>query len=135
MSADSFFEIGYRLGFISGMDVFIFDDMAGEDSNGDSTTPIVTKLSTGRVTFGDFDCKKRLCKFSLLTAPQNFFEVSVTDAEGESQIYSVSDNSGEELGYIEKRTSSRRSRYYSLTVTGRSKAPVSICGMTLTAAK
>ena len=135
IAAESFFEIGGRFGFFSGRDAFLFNDGAAADNDGSNTIPITVKLATGRITFGDFERKKRLFKLSMQTAPQNSFEISSTDASGYSVSLSTVDRSGEQPGYIEERINARRSRHYFLTLTGRSATPEQIIGITLTAAK
>ena len=50
------------------------------------------------------------------SSPSAAFELTVTDALGREKSVALSDKSGEREGYIEKRLSCPRSRYYSFTL-------------------
>ena len=131
-SPDRFFEINGSIGFVSDNALYLFDDRASSDDG----LPISAYIESSIINFGDFNRHKKLARAMIKMSPNHTVAFSVTDAKENSIELSLSDNSGERLGYIEKRVPCLRSRYYSVSLTHDSdENNVVIYSITMSAAK
>lgn len=131
IGAEFFFEYNGELGLIKGSKAYIFAPDKTSDTVGENEREVCARFESGCISFGGFWEKKRLSRCIIRTSPGATVKLTVNDAEGQEYSFSLSDGSGERMGYIDKRLTVRRSRHYSFAIEAVNSAV--IYGVTLLA--
>lgn len=116
IGADNFFEYNGELGFFRENKMYLFSQSKTTDSTASGETNITARLESDLISFDKWNRKKKLLRCLIRTSPSASVTLTVTNAEGESESYYLTDDSGEQVGYIEKRLALHRSRYYSFSI-------------------
>lgn len=124
IGADNFFEYNGELGFFQENRMYIFSQSKTTDTSTTGEREITARLESGLISFEKWNQKKKLSRCLIRTSPGATVLFQVTDADGKSESYSLSDGSGEKVGYINKRLSLRRSRYYSFSIEAKDNATI-----------
>ena len=132
IGAEFFFEYNGEIGFIKGKKAYIFSSEKETDTVDGEERSVCARFESGILSFDGFWEKKRLSRCMIRTSPNATVTLTVTDAEGRSESFRLTDGSEERIGYIDKRLALRRSRHYSISVETERHAV--IYGITLTAA-
>ena len=132
IGAEFFFEYNGEVGYIKGNKAYIFSQDKETDTVGGEERPVCARFESGILSFGGFWKKKRLSRCIIRTSPGATVSLTVTDAEGRIEKFTLTDGSGESIGFIDKRLALRRSRHYSISVETEKNSV--IYGVTLTAA-
>lgn len=133
IGAEHLFELSGTLGFSKANAVYTFDPDISTDVLEDGERPIVSRLESGIIMHKPLNEKKRLSQVIMLTSPSADLKFAVTDSDGRTQEFYLSDTSSERLGYIEKRLDCRRARYFSFSIENSSSESISIYALVLTA--
>lgn len=124
IGADNFFEYNGELGFFKKNKMYLFSQSKNTDSSDSGEKEITAKLESDLISFDKWDQKKKLARCLIRTSPGASVSLRVTDAEGRSESFSLSDGSKERIGYIEKRLNLHRSRYYSFSIEAKENATI-----------
>lgn len=116
ITADNFFEYNGELGFFQKNRMYLFSQNKSTDSATTGERSITARLESDLIFFDKWNQKKKLSRCLIRTSPNASVSLTITDAEGRETSYSLSDGSCERVGYIEKRLSLHRSRYYSFSL-------------------
>lgn len=117
IGAENIFEIDGEIGFSKGNAIYVFSRSADCDRRLDGEHPINGRIDSGIIMLKPCNESKKLSRCLIRTSPGATASLTLTDAKNRSVTYSLSDLSGERLGYMKKRLSVHRSRYYSFSIT------------------
>ena len=116
IGAEFFFEYNGEIGFIKGKEAYIFSPDKQTDTVGTEEREVCARFESGLISFNGFQSKNRFSRCIIRTSPGASVKLTVTDAEGREYVFSLSDGSGERVGYIDKKFTVRRSRHYSFSI-------------------
>ena len=121
------------MGFLKENIFYIFSPELSDDQLIDSIHTPTAVIESGIIMLDPVNESKKLIRCLIRTSKDASICLSVTDAKEKTTVYPLSDSSGEQIGYIEKRLDLNRSRYYSFSIFA--NRPTVIYGVTFIAQK
>ena len=133
IEATEIFEFNGEICFLKEKVICGFSPSSSRDDNGSASGSIRASLESGLIMSSPINESKKLLRCIVRSSSGITASLAVRNAVGDVCTISLSDTSGEYIGYVEKRVNIKKSRYYRFSLSTNSDAV--IYGVTFIAQK